>query len=239
MSKAGLLLLTAAIGCTSPDASETRLLPGILVRGSLGPSEARSLAIEADSGTAYKLFVLVEAGAVDVDITSPSDPAGYPTQHLVVTPGVALADAPHFTLLQLDDATYALTLTAPPDSSARYQLMLYAVSRAPEHRASLIAVEDTIHEPLEFAGDIDEFLLPLDANTNVVIGATAPVGPSAARLHVEAQAADQSILAQFEVAPGNTAGGVPFHLPAAGVVMLRITSEGLHGAYRIWSSAVP
>jgi len=46
-----------------------------------------------------------------------------------------------------------------PGTSAPYQLVVKRVSAAPEHGSASIAAGDTVREPFDFVGDIDDFVL--------------------------------------------------------------------------------
>lgn len=114
------------------------------------------------------------ADTVVVELWRPDDPAW--TQRLFVENGDA--DAMVFQLLQpragtvtasqridlVADRTVTISVegldtTWHPGAVGSYRLVARRVSAAPEHHAVAIAIGDTVREPLDYYGDVDDYIL--------------------------------------------------------------------------------
>ena len=247
-------LVACAVSCeksaTAPKISIQRIALGSVTNGSLGASDsARLYSFGASGGSGYTVFVkLLDLSRVQVDL---QDSAGTTViASAVVSPSTFPLDqsaAIAFTAPASGEYTLAVR-PHPAGQAASFQLQIVAVSEAPEARAAVFAIGDTVSgESLRPVGDVDVFNTHTDSARDIVVVAEAPdstgLGPLQVSVIDSSSGAVVSTTYFATGAPARLTSG-RIHLPGAGTYLFRLSDSSatvvgaFHGSYRFWTYAI-
>lgn len=247
-------LVTIALGCkeapTSPPNAVHTIALGAVTDGSLGASDsARIYTFGASGGSAYTVFVkLLDLSRVWVDLQD-SLRSSTIASVLVQSNLYPLDQNAAIAFTAPSSGSFLLAVRPyPAGQSAHFQLQVLAVSEAPESRAAVFAIGDTVAgEALRPVGDVDVFSTHVGSAQDIVVVAAAPdsTGLGPLELTIADSSGGPALATLFfptGVPASLTSGRI--HLPAAGTYRFRFedssatTLEAFHGPYRFSTYAV-